>query len=69
MFYVFMIALGVLLGANSQGYGPEALCHAMGGKYDGTVLVGGNGKNAVPAKVSYCTAGPSTLVENAINGK
>lgn len=66
-FVVFMFFLGGLLGADSQGYGPEKLCHVMGGEYKGTVWVGHGGKEATPgAKVPYCTAGPSTLVEKAL---
>lgn len=71
MFFAFMFMLGGLLGADSQGYGPEKLCDVMGGKYDGTVLSAGHNReyNDSKATVPYCTAGPSTLVEGVLRDK
>lgn len=69
-FVIYMFFLGGLLGADSQGYGPEALCHVMGGEYKGYAINGHGGKEATPgAKVPYCTAGPSTLVEQLLKDK
>jgi hypothetical protein len=71
MFFAFMIFVGGLLGADSQGYGPEKLCTVMHGKYDGTVLSAGHNREYSDSKavVPYCTAGPSTLVEDLLRDK
>lgn len=49
----------------------EKLCAVMGGKIDGYVYTKGGNKDAKesPAKVPYCTAGPSTLVEGLLRDK
>lgn len=69
MFFAFVFLLGGLLAADSQGYGPEKLCNVMGGKYDGVSYVGGTKEGIAKAKVPYCTAGPSTLVEGLLKDK
>jgi len=57
-------------GVDYLSMGPQKLCAVMGGKYDGTVeTLGGNKESSGPATVPYCTAGPSTLVEDLLKDK
>lgn len=74
-------AIGLVFGLLTQGFGyveqgvntvaqaPEKLCHVMGGEFDGYSFVGGTKEGVVKAKVPYCTAGPSTLVEGLLKDK